>query len=113
MKKLLPLLISVMSLIPIILSPGCNVAEPEIEPPPGWVHGYVYEAGTNTPLDSVQIIFTADTIYTSENGYYISSPTWPVTHNLHVIKSGYSKDSAKVRIIPEDTINHNFYLHKE
>jgi hypothetical protein len=89
------------------------VAEPEIEPPPGWVHGYVYEAGTNTPLDSVQIIILIDTTYTSENGYYISSIGFPATYNLYVIKSGYSEDSAKVRIIPEDTINHNFYLHKE
>ncbi len=113
MKRLLPLLIGVMSILPLILSPGCDGAGLEIPPPAGWVHGYVYESDSCTPIDSVQIIFAADTIYTSESGYYISSPTWPATYNLYFRKNGYLEDSARVEINPDDTINHSFYLQKE
>ncbi|MBD3381468.1 MAG: hypothetical protein GF404_04645 [candidate division Zixibacteria bacterium] len=43
------------------------------KPHPGFVHGYVYEADSNEPVDSARVYFNpeSDLIYTDANGYYL------------------------------------------
>ncbi len=85
-----------------------------IEPPDGYVSGYVYEAGTTNPIDSVKVYIPATDYFafTDETGYYILS-AFPVSYTIVAEKNGYEADSVEARLFPKDTITQDFELQKE
>ncbi len=100
---------------------ACDIKEPEPpEPPVGWIDGYVHDAQTEEPLDSVCIgisrSYPTDSVihtpyaYTNENGYYACIAGYV---NTKVYVSAYKEGyyfKVKSFIIMEDTTTLNFNL---
>ncbi|NIR65077.1 MAG: carboxypeptidase-like regulatory domain-containing protein [candidate division Zixibacteria bacterium] len=82
--------------------------------PDGYVSGYVYEAGTTTPIDSVKIYIPSTDVsaFSDESGYYILH-AFPVSYTLMAERDGYQGSSAEIRLVPNDTITQDFELQKE
>lgn len=85
-----------------------------VEPPLGAVSGYVYEAGTTTPVESAKVYLgtAGDSTYSDEFGYYFLM-AFPGSRTLHAYKDGYQEASSEIELIPDDTITRNFELQKE
>lgn len=87
----------------------------------GWVEGTVYDSGTQSAIDSVEITLAGNNpensenrIYTDSTGYYIlfsgfTSGDYVVT----AVKAGYVSDTSDVYIVKDDTVTLNFELSKE
>ncbi len=83
----------------VTLEPGENTRDIGLTPNPGILKGFIMDSVSEQELDSVQVIFGADTLMTGSDGYYeFQNIPSGQQHSLRARKSGYNNFAEWVMI---------------